>query len=232
MKNGKLAIFITLIIFILFAFAYSCFIKDDRDSIKFKKEYEELNGVEVTKNLKYQKLNINSNNPIKYAEYKEIFELLEEGTGIIYLGFPNCPWCRTIIPVLFDVLDDNNIKTVLYMNILDERDKFEIIDEELVKTKEGTAGYYKLLSKLDKYLEDYIIIDNEEEYSTGEKRIYAPTVIFIKDGEIVGLHVSSVESQENGFDKLTSKQEEELYGIYEEYVLELQDLVCNENSKC
>ena len=55
-----------------------------------------------------------------------------------------------------------------------------------------------------------------KEYKTGEKRIYAPTVIFVRDGKVLGLHVSTVDSQKSGFDKMTEDQIEQLYGIYED----------------
>lgn len=232
MKNGKLAIFITLLLFVVFVFSYVNFIKVESDAVKFKKEYETLNGKVATDKIKYQKLNISSNNPMKYASYSEIFDMLDNGTGVIYLGFPNCPWCRTILPVLFDALEKNNVEEVLYMNIYEERDAFKVEDGKLIKSKEGSKGYYKLLKKLDKNLEDYKLVVDGKEYDTHEKRIYAPTVIFVKNGEVVGIHVSSVPSQKSGFDKLTKDEIKELYGIYEDYIFDINALVCDEKAKC
>lgn len=240
MKNGKFAIIITTILLFIFAFCYSNFINDnkERDSVKFKKEYEALNNTIVNDYYKYQKLDIDSNNPIKYSSYEEIFDVLDNKSGIIYLGFPECPWCRTVLPILFKAAKDYKIETIYYLNILNERDSYEVLEGKLVyskddngKEKKGTKNYFKLLEKLDNFLDDYVVTDKSgKEYEVNEKRLYAPTVIFARDGKILGIHVSSVDSQKSGFDKLTKDQKDELYGIYESYILKLKDLVCNE--KC
>lgn len=210
----------------------------DSDAIKFKNEYEEYNGVEVGNN-KYSTLKISENNPIKYSTYDEIIDVIKNKTGIIYLGFPECPWCRSALPILFDVAQDNNIETIYYKNIKNDRDSYIVEDNELVyevdeegNEKKGTEGYFKLLDALDEHLTEYTISFDDKIYETGEKRIYAPTVVFVKDGEVLGLHVSTIDSQESGFDKLTDKQKEELYDIYEEYILELNNASCSIGSSC
>ena len=204
------------------------------DSVKFKEEYEALNEDES-----YIKLDIDKNNPIVYADYDKLLEVIDNGTGIIYLGFPECPWCRNALPVLFDAAKENNVEIIYYMNILNERDSYVVEDDELVyatdedgNEKKGTEGYFKLLEALDEHLTDYIISFEGEEYEVGEKRLYAPTVIFVRDGEVIGLHVSTVESQENPKEGLTEDQYDELYGIYEDYILELEEGTCSIGSSC
>lgn len=212
---------------------------NNEDAIKFKEEYEALNGVEVTEDLKYSKLNISENNPIKYSNYDELLEIIKNKTGVIYLGFPECPWCRSALPILFDVVKDNDIKTIYYMNILNERDSYVVQDGELVyavdedgNEKKGTKGYFKLLKALDKHLTEYTVSFEGKTYETEEKRIYAPTVIFVRDGKVLGLHVSTVESQKSGFDKMTDEQKDELYAIYEDYILEMKNATCSSDSAC
>lgn len=240
MKQKILMILIPFFGFVLILL--SCFkFKNDAlftDSVQFKNEYEKFNGVEVYGN-KYQKLDLSANNPIKYSNYDEILDIIENKTGIIYLGFPECPWCRTIIPVLFDVVKDNKINKIYYLNIKDERDSYVVEDGKLVyemdengNEKKGTEGYFKLLEALDEHLTDYTIFYEDKEYETGEKRIYAPTVIFVKNGKIIGIHVSSIDSQTNGFNKLSLKEEEELYSIYEEYILNMKQTSCTKGSSC
>lgn len=209
------------------------------DALKFKEEYEALNGTVVYEDIKYSNLDISENNPIKYSNYDEIIDVIENKSGIIYLGFPECPWCRSALPVLFDVAKDNDINTIYYLNILNDRDSYVVEDGELVyetdedgNEKKGVEGYFKLLEALDEHLTDYVISYEDEEYETGEKRIYAPTVIFVRDGEVLGLHVSTVESQKSGFDKMTDEQIEELYGIYEDYILEIENSTCSSDSAC
>ena len=241
MKEKILMILVPVLCVLLAGLAYFKFLGEQtitKDSIKFKEEYEEYNGKEVY-GSKYQKLNLNPNNPIKYSDYEEILDVMENKTGIIYLGFPECPWCRTILPILFDVAKDNNINTIYYLNMKNERDSYVVEDGKLVyqldengKEIKGTEGYFKLLKALDKHLTDYTISFDGKTYETGEKRIYAPTVIFVRNGKILGLHVSTIDSQENGFDKLNKQEKEELYNIYEDYILEMNRKTCSDGSAC
>lgn len=207
--------------------------KSESNSIKFKEEYEALNdagNVEIS---------INEDNPIEYADYDKILEVIENGTGIIYLGFPECPWCRNALPVLFDAAKDNDVEVIYYMNILKERDSYVVEDGELVyatddegNEKKGTKGYFKLLDALDKHLSDYTILFEDEEYEVGEKRIYAPTFIFVRDGEVLGIHVSTVDSHEDPRKELTKKQYDELYSIFEDYIIETQSGTCSIGTSC
>ena len=73
----------------------------ETDAEKFKKEYEKLNGQTIGEtNYKYPSVEISKDNAIKYASYDEVLELLKSGTGVIYLGYETCPWCRNAVPVL------------------------------------------------------------------------------------------------------------------------------------
>ena len=214
-------------------------VKINKDAIKFKEEYEKYNDKEVSSDKKYSSLDLSENNPIKYSTYDEIIDVIKNQTGIIYLGFPECPWCRSIIPVLFDVAKDNDINTIYYLNMKNDRTSYIVEDDKLVyelddkgNEKKGTEDYHKLIKVLDKHLTEYTVSYNEKTYETGEKRIYAPTVIFVKDGKVLGLHVSTVSSHLNGFDKMNKEQIEELYSIYENYILEIKSATCDIGSSC
>ena len=156
------------------------------DSEKFKQEYEALNNNSVV-------MNINKNNPIEYIEFDEVIELLTAGTGVIYFGFPGCPWCRNMIPVLFEVADTNN-SSVYYFNPRDIRTN-------------GDESYQKLIEILGDYL-----LENDN----GEKTLYVPDVYFVKNGKIVGNHLSTVDSQTDPYTPLTEQQTNELKNIYQE----------------
>ena len=62
----------------------------------------------------------------------------------------------------------------------------------------------------------------------GEKRIYVPLIIFVHDGKIVGTHLSTVDTQESGYDELTDEEYDELNGIYANYIKELVNNYCDE----
>lgn len=213
--------------------------KVNKDAVKFKEEYESLNGTVAFGDIKYNDLKIPENNPMKYSNYEEVIDVIENESGVIYLGFPGCPWCRSALPILLDVTKNNDINTIYYINIKDDRDSFIVEDGELTyqldeegNEKKGAEGYFNLMDALDEHLTEYVVSYEGKEYKTGEKRIYAPTVIFVRDGKVLGLHVSTVDSHKSGFDKMTEEQIDELYGIYEDYILEMKNSTCSKDDAC
>ena len=205
------------------------------DAEKFKEEYESLNEKKSNGHI-IKSIKISKNNPIKYSNYDEVLKVIKSGTGIIYLGYPECPWCRTAIPVLLEAAKDYKIDTIYYINMKNERDFYEVKNGKLVYKKDnngkeikGNKGYFKLLKALDKQLKEYVVKDSDgKEYKTGEKRIYVPFIIFAHEGKIVGTHTSTVDSQESGYDVLTEEQFDELNGIYANYIKELVNNYCDE----
>lgn len=241
MKQQKILMILTPIVCAALAIISYLGVKNSEfsDALKFKKEYESLNGKVSYGENKYKDLNISKNNPIKYSNSDEIIDVINNGTGIIYLGFPECPWCRTAVPVLLDVAKDNKIDKIYYLNIKDERDSYVIEDGKLTlalnddgEEIKGTEGYFKLLDALKDNLSDYIISYEDKTYEVGEKRIYAPSVIFVKDGKVLGIQVSTVEGQTDPFKNLTEEQYEELYSIYEGYANNIYSSTCDINSSC
>ena len=157
------------------------------DGEKFKAEYEALNNEIVN-------VNISKNNPIKYVTLDEVFDIIQNKTGVIYFGFPGCPWCRNMIPVLFEVAKNNNIDTIYYFNPRNVK-------------KSDNDEYNKLKEILNEYL-------SEDE--NGQKVLYVPDVYFIKDGKIVGHHLGTVDSQEDPTISLTEEEKNELLDIFNE----------------
>ncbi len=242
-KEKLLVIIVPILCVLLIGLSYIKITKDlkgtTEDSIKFKEEYESLNNKKIDSTKSYLNINIDSKNMIKYSNYDEIIDVIENKTGIIYLGFPECPWCRNLVPVLLEAAKENNIDTIYYLNIKNERDSWEVIDGNLQYSKDennkeikGSEGYFKLLKVLDEYLSDYIISYEDKTYEVGEKRLYAPTVVFVRDGEIIDLHVSTVASQEDPYKKLTQKQHDELYNIFEDSMKIMINSTCSLESSC
>lgn len=204
------------------------------DALKFKEEYESLNGKATSNNSTYPTVTIDENNTVKYVTETEAVELLENGTGIIYFGFKECPWCRNMISTLTNVAKENATK-VYYLDILDLRSKIELkeVNEkmEIQVTKKGTDSYYKILNILDKDLTDYELVDEKgKKYNTGEKRLYAPTVVSFDEGSIEEVHVGTVESQEDPYVKLTEDEEKELNKIFTKIVKSVKKDSCTSAS--
>ena len=165
---------------------------NNNDITKFKEEYEALNDKSV-------KMEVNENAKLHYLDIDGAIDFLKNKTGILYFGFPTCPWCRNILPVLFNVSIDNN-EEIYYFN-----------PKELRETND--EKFNKIMEILDKYLKSN---------SNGEKTLYVPDVYFVKDGNIKGHHLSSVESQTNPYETLNDSQKQELYNIYNNLLSEIK----------
>lgn len=131
------------------------------DNVKFAKEYTK----------------VTSENAFYYGSQEEVKKLLEHGTGVIYFGFPECPWCQAYTPFLNEVATSNGLR-IMYYNIYDDR-------------KENTAFYQEVVNYIQTQGE---LLSYDKD---GNARIYVPAVIFVDEGKIIGFNdESSRESSE------------------------------------
>lgn len=224
MKKNKLfiAFFLLIVIFTCVYAAFVDFEKEEKsyvvtnDTIKFEKEYESLNNVDNGKGNKYYAMSIGNYNKIKYSNYEEVFNLLDNGTGVIYFGFPECPWCRQLVPVLIESAIDTNIKDIYYLNIKEDRDTKELVDDKIITKNEGTEDYQKLVKKLYAYLPAYKGLNND-----GIKRIYLPTVVIVKNGKVIKIQESleRYTKRVNGdpYKPMDYDEKQDLYDIFVKY---------------
>ena len=148
-KKVKYIILGVLLLLIASLVVYFVFIKKDNntDNIKFSKEYT----------------SVSKDNVFVYRSKDEIINILEHGTGIVYLGFPECPWCMAYVVLLNEIAKNEGIEKIYYYNIREDR-------------KNNTEFYQKVVSILN----DYLNYDEE-----GKKRIFVPNVTFVKEGKII-----------------------------------------------
>lgn len=195
----------------------------NQDNIKFKKEYESLNN-QKTEGKTYPEVKINASNQIKYSNYDEIFKILDT-TGIIYFGFPECPWCRNAVPVLLDAAKEANVKKIYYLNNKEDRDNKELKDGKIKTSQKGTTNYQKLLKKLGDKADNYEGLNDKN-----IKRVYFPTIITVKNGKITNYISGTVDSQKDPYKPLTKKQKKELK---DKYIKAFNSLnACDSSEKC
>lgn len=225
-KKHVVMMIIIMIITILVLFGLLFLRNIESDAIQFKEEYESLNEEKAPNGKEYLEVSIPKNNKIYYATYQQIMDLLDHGTGVIYFGFPECPWCRNAAPVLLEAADDTPIDYIYYFNALSMRDK-KSLDENgnIVVEQEGTEEYYQLVEALHSVLGPYEGLNDETIL-----RLYFPTVVFVKDGEIVGSHEGTLNSQENPYTDLSKSQKEELKQIYIDLIYKTLGNLCGD--KC
>ncbi len=185
------------------------------DSVKFKQEYESLNNKVNDSGKKYRNITIAKDNPFVYKTAEDIVDMMDKKESfIVYFGFNSCPWCRSVLPTLIDVLKDLDIDEVYYVDVKDIRDVIEIKDDKLKTTKKGTDGYYKLIDKLKNVLKDYELTDDGETLKTGEARIYAPNIVKVEKGEGVKIATGVSKLQSDAYMKLTDEMIEETYNEF------------------
>lgn len=163
------------------------------DAEKFSKEYT----------------SVNKNNIFVYRTDEQIIKILKSGTGIVFLGFPECPWCQKYVSILNEVAKENNVTKIYYFNIYEDR-------------KDETPEYKELVSLLKDYL------DNDDE---GNKRIFVPEAIFVLNGEIMSHNnetakiMNSTETPESYWteEKITS-----LKTLLTEYIAQINSNVCTD----
>lgn len=169
MKNKKIIIIMGIIIVILVGIIIFLLVNNntgneksvETDATRFAEEYT----------------SVDENNRFKYATMDEVINTLEDGTGIVYLGFPECKWCQQYVVYLNELAEDRNISQIMYYNIRQDR-------------QDNTEDYQTIVNLLKDYL-----TDDEE----GNPRIYVPAVIFMSNGKIIGFDDETAYDT-NGYD--------------------------------
>ena len=157
MKNKGIIIGMGIVIVALLAIIIFLLIKDNNTD-------NQTNEITDAQKFATEYTLVPDDNVFVYASIDEIIDTLENETGIVYLGFPECKWCGQYVFYLNEVAKENNISKIYYYNIQEDRSN-------------NTKNYQKIVSLLEEYL-----TDDEE----GNPRIYVPAVIFMNNGEIVG----------------------------------------------
>ena len=209
------------------------------DEAKFKKAYESLNDVKKQNGSTHSTVEVIEDNNIEYIEPTEAAKILNEGDGIIYFGFSSCPWCRALVPVLLNAMESSNLDKIYYVDMRpdndkanDIRDSYNIVKNKAKKTKEGAEGYNDILIALADELEDYVLVSEDgKKINTGVERLYAPTVVAVKNGEVIAFHEGTVEGhdkdEEGNLADLTDKQKEELNDILSKMISSYLDEECS-----
>lgn len=214
------------------------------DEKKFKEEYESLNGTTKSNGTTVTDVEIIKDNNIEYITIDEAADILDSGSGLIYFGFAACPWCRNAVPELLTAMSNSNLDKIYYVNVRpgddaeqDIRDLYTLNDRNKArKTKDASQSYYDILLSLANELSDYVLVTEKgKKVNTGEKRLYAPTVVAVLNGEIVGFHEGTVdnhEKDENGdLRALTKAEKEKLRTEYTKIISSYLNDDCGENAE-
>ena len=108
---------------------------------------------------------VSGDNVFYAVDAEHLFKFLEHGTGVLFLGYPECPWCQQYVAYLNAEAREAGIDKIVYYNTR-------------VSRTEDPDSYAKLLSMLDERgkFTEY----NDE----GEERIFVPFLAVVEDGQI------------------------------------------------
>lgn len=155
MKNKGIIITMGIIIVILVAIIIFLLVGNKNEEQTVKSDAEKFSE-EYTL--------VDKDNKFRYANIDEVIDTLEDGTGVVYLGFPECKWCQQYTVYLNELVKDRNIPEIMYYNIREDR-------------QDNTKNYQTIVN----ILKDYLPEDEE-----GNPRVYVPAVIFMSNGKILG----------------------------------------------
>ena len=152
---------------------------------------------------------VDSDNVFVYRDAEEVIKLLEHGTGVVYLGFPECPWCQSYVKYLDEVAMEVGVDKIYYYNILEDRSN-------------NTDVYQKIVSILG----DTLQYDEE-----GNHRVYVPNVSFHVNGEIIGSdNETSLDTK--GFDNPDDYWNEEEVSDLKDRLRTYMEEVYNSSNMC
>ena len=203
------------------------------DAIKFKEDYESLNGKTNKNGKEYRTITIDNDNPFIYSDLKEINKKIKsKETFIVYFGANWCPWCRSMLPTAIEKAKEKGIDKIYYIDVRpdndtnkDIRDIYDVDKKgEIYLSHEGTKEYHEFLKYADNVLDEYTShgISVKGTKYAGEKRVDAPSFILIKSGVVKKLETGVSNIQKDPYMELNSKIVQDMQNkfdaLYSEYL--------------
>lgn len=171
-----------VLIIIILTFVSGCSIKRTNeltDAEKFATEYS-----------------IKQAEAFKYAKLDEIFQILQDGSGIILFGDSDCEISNLSIDIFSEILEKRDIFNVYYYN------PKAIIDSK-------SDNYEKLMDLLDE------AIDQED---SSNNNLELPSIFFVKDGKVIDSSILKKDELLNEDEIYSNTNKEKLRQTYEELV--------------
>ena len=153
--------------------AWWCILKVSQSS----KEYEQsTTALSDAAKFKQHYSQAADDNRFVYVSPSEIKQIFEHGSGLVFLGFKECPWCQKLAPMIDEAAKAEGLTKVYYMDIRQARANNDVT-------------YQMLVEKL-KY---YLAKDGD-----GNPRIFVPDVTALHDGKIVGRFLPETSIDDKG----------------------------------
>lgn len=171
--------------------------------------------------------NVDKNHIFEKISPKAAVDLIKNKTGIIYLGYPDCPWCQKLVPLLNESAKENVVEKIYYI------DDFYSMRPDKNENPTNEEEYNELVKLLGSEIVE--LKSDENEYDI----IRVPVVLFVKNGKIVDYHKGTYDGHElktkkdeNGkityyLEDLTNKQKENVKNVLEEKIRKVYSNKCS-----
>ena len=144
----------------LFPFFTSC---GSAPADRSARNAQPLNGMSDSERFALEYPSVGRNNIFVFRNAGETADILANGTGIVFIGFKECPWCQTYAVYLNETTIESGIGKIFYCDILEDRQNNTESYQRIVNILSGTLQY-----------------DNE-----GRPRVYVPDVTIVDGGKII-----------------------------------------------
>jgi thiol-disulfide isomerase/thioredoxin len=147
----------------------------------------------------------------------EALELLEDETfnGILYFGFPGCPWCQAAVPVMHEASQQTNTDIFYVSRSRDIRE-----DEGWEEADATMAWWLNEQIELDWIYEELDEdADEDQEPTPIRPNIFVPQIIHLRNGVVVDEHEGTVDGHVRlGDGTLPELTEEQRTTLLETYI--------------
>lgn len=135
------------------------------------------------------------NNAFVASDMASVLSLIErKESANVYFGYPDCPWCVEAIPVLNKVAKELDT-TILYVQTRDKDKNLMFSEEEKLRMVE--------------YSDKFLDVDDE-----GNKQLYVPFVVVIKEGNVVDGHIGTVDGYDVQERNMNDEEVKQLTNVY------------------
>lgn len=153
--------------------AWWCMRKADQSA---KKREQSTTALSDAAKFKQHYSQAADDNRFVYVSPSEIKQIFEHGSGLVFLGFKECPWCQKLAPMIDEAAKAEGLTKVYYMDIRQARANNDVTYQMLVEK-----------------LKDYLAKDGD-----GNPHIFVPDVTALHDGKIVGRFLPETSIDDKG----------------------------------
>ena len=107
---------------------------------------------------------VGSDNIFVYKNASQTADILANGTGVVFMGFKECPWCQLYAVFLHDIAREIGLARIFYCDIREDR-------------QNNSDSYQRIVT----ILSDFLQYDDE-----GRPKVYVPDVTIVNGGKVIG----------------------------------------------